>query len=377
MKLIDAMNDKSLKCFSIMLRMNSQEYMMLIADAYSENGAIDGQRKPLTSRTGKRIREAMKSDIKKGTVLPPLVIGCVISNEKFLEFEATYDVDGINDALITEIIAQNSLSIIDGVQRTTALKEILDDAGEDTNDLRVELWITNSCNSLIYRMLVLNTGQISWNLKKQLEVVFNHVKEQIEQTIPITIYVSNDNQRSTGPGTYQVSHLVELYIAFTTRSEDFDLNEKVAEKFATLDVTDLTSKFDHLDLFIKILGELVNIDKTFTDEKIGKRLFGDHYARLGFVIACAREIFGRTGVTKGVPEVIASYDNINLNINEYVKKISKMSNEELKEFTDVETLLEIIAGKRKGELIDFYTRAFLVLVEEQFEIESMEVCWRI
>ena len=39
---------------------------------------------------------------------------------------------------------------------------------EFESKLRIELWVTSKANNLIYRMLVLNTGQISWTLKKQL-----------------------------------------------------------------------------------------------------------------------------------------------------------------------------------------------------------------
>lgn len=189
MKIIDAMYDQRINCFSIMLKMDSKKYMELIDDAYSKTGDIQGQRKPLTSKTGKRIRATMKDDIKKHTVLPPLVIGCVIMNEEFIAFDKKYKDKNIEKNDMEDIMRNYSLSIIDGMQRTTALREILDDDSDFSNELRVELWVTNSTNNLIYRMLVLNTGQISWNLKKQLEVVFNHVKEEIETKIPITQYI--------------------------------------------------------------------------------------------------------------------------------------------------------------------------------------------
>lgn len=64
----------------------------------------------------------------------------------------------------------NELCIIDGMQRTQAML----DAGENflSREIRVELWLSESLNKLIYRMLVLNTGQVPWTMQRQLEVVY-------------------------------------------------------------------------------------------------------------------------------------------------------------------------------------------------------------
>lgn len=159
--------------------------------------------------------------------------------------------------------------------------------------------------------------------------------------------MTTDNTPSHGPGSYQVSHLVELYIAFTTRNENVDLNEKVAEKFATLDITDLTSRFDHLDYYINTLGKLVELDKIFTTEKAGKRIFGDQYARLGFIVACARQIFGRAGVTKDTGKVVDSFNRLIDNVEKFVEALNVKNDLEIKAFADVDTLQEIIKEKRK------------------------------
>ena len=171
-RLIDIMKDERIQCYSIMISMNTTEYLNIIEEAYENNGGIEGQRIPLKNRSAQRIRETMREDIKAGTVLPPIVIGCTM--EKIDIIDNIYN-DGMlleNDEIILDILKTNEISIIDGMQRTTALKEIADKDSSFKSKLRIELWVTNKANNLIYRMLVLNTGQISWTLKKQLEVLF-------------------------------------------------------------------------------------------------------------------------------------------------------------------------------------------------------------
>ncbi len=71
-------------------------------------------------------------------------------------------------------------SIIDGMQRTTALQEAKDSFGENQLNIRVEFWIADKLNSLIYRMLVLNTGQVPWEMARQLETIYSQLLKSIK-----------------------------------------------------------------------------------------------------------------------------------------------------------------------------------------------------
>lgn len=374
MKVIDIIKDNRINCYSVMLRMNAKEYLTLVEKAYENNGGIEGQRVPLKNKTGVRIRQTMVKDIKAGGLLPSLVIGCVTEGQVLKRFEEEREID---EKSIEDIIKSNSISIIDGMQRTTALKEIFDNDGDLVNELRVELWITDLSNSLIYRMLVLNTGQISWSLKKQLEVVFTHIKDEIQDKIKdISLIESNDNKRANEPGVYQVSHLVELYIAFTIRKEKIKLDEEITEKFAKIDFTELTSKFNHLDYYIEILEVLINMDKIFTQEIAGKRIFGDHNARLGFFIAASRSIFGRIGKELDKEVVENNYKTFMDKVNVFIERLKAMTPEEVEEFADVDTLKEITTSlNRKKDIIELYTNAFKVLIEDDFELQKLYSCW--
>src|SRR5206468_10941817 len=63
-----------------------------------------------------------------------------------------------------------NISIIDGMQRSNVYKHNL--YGNENREIRVEYWIASSISNLLYRMLVLNTGQVPWNVRRQIEVVY-------------------------------------------------------------------------------------------------------------------------------------------------------------------------------------------------------------
>ena len=378
-KIIDVMKDKRIDCYSIMLSMDVKQYLDIVEKAYENNGGIEGQRVALTNRSALRIRENMKEDIKKGTVLPPLVIGLTSKNMENINLW----VDKINDGTLYDIdelkniLINNELSIIDGMQRTTALREISREIGSFKLNLRIELWITDSANNLIYRMLVLNTGQISWKLKKQLEVVFSHVKVELKDKIPhLDLIESNEGGRSTVAGKYQVSHLVELYLSFCTRKVDVNIGEQVAEEFAKQDIIEKSYNGDNLKYFTNIIKHLIDLDEIFS--VTSKRLFGDQNARVGFIVSVATKIFGRPG-SKNKNDIVERYDNINNQLTEFIKELKKMDDSEIEEFCQIEILKEIIIAYPKKEYSLYYKKAFDVLIEEEFlidNIEDMNICWQ-
>ena len=381
-KILDVMRDQRINCTSIMLKMKVSDYLEMIIPSYFENGGIEGQRAPLKTKTAIRIRENMKRDIEQGAVLPPLVIGCLVSDLKDL----TSIIDGLDESTgsysslkekIIQYLQSKDLSIIDGMQRTTALREIYTNNSQLNLYIRIELWITDTINNLIYRMLVLNTGQISWELKKQLEVVFAHVIKKIEGEITdIELLDSNRRRRSVKPQQYQASHIVELYICFSTRKYDVNLNEKVAEEFAKQDIIEKSYSGHHIEQFTNIFKHLVTLDCIFsTENDLPRRLFGDQYSRIGFMVAMATDIYGRPSKGKSDVEIEKRYTTIRENLDQYIEKLKLLDSEQLLQFVDYETLNELSTGIRIKELPEFYKKAFNVLIETNFQVDSMEECW--
>ena len=164
-KTLDAtiLRDGRVECWSLLIGMSVGDYLALVDGAYQKRGGLKGQREPLKTTTGRRIRSRMVEDIKRGAVLPPVVIGVMVHDdlERFAKLSAAQIVERITTDWV------NAISIIDGMQRTTALLDATEATPEvKEHTVRVECWLARNTESLIYRMLVLNTGQVPWNIKR-------------------------------------------------------------------------------------------------------------------------------------------------------------------------------------------------------------------
>ena len=262
MDFLHAQKDDRVDCFSILATMNVKEYLDFVEVAYEKKGGIAGQRAPLKTKTAQLIRERMVSDLKNGAILPPVVLGVLISPGGFDRFESNA-LSAFED-LQGSIRPERHVTIIDGMQRTTALKEAFSDEMRDLV-IRVEFWIAKSTNSLIYRMLVLNTGQVPWTLNRQIDIIFQQLKSELEDRIDgIALFDTDDSSRRRNPGEYQSSQFIELYILFGLRKNKINLQDQIADEFARLDFIQSASKKDYSDLFFNFTEVFVDYDQAIS-----------------------------------------------------------------------------------------------------------------
>lgn len=382
------MYDDKFGCLSIIVNMSIADYMSLIKDAYDNNGGITGQRSALTTKSAKKIREQMVDDFKQGAVLPAIVLGIVDSNYSIEDKTTTTEfLDYVKK------INSSSISIIDGMQRTTAMKEAsLSNEQQSSRQIRVEFWIVKNMNDLIYRMLILNTAQVPWNLRRQMEVVFGPMKQIIAEKIPhLNLVDIEDSQRRSIPGQFQSHRIIELFHVFSARSEKFDTKEVLSENYQRLDMIESMAKEDIFATFIDILKEVVDFDiniskcqnsNTQTENRFkeGKDIFTSQPALVGLVTILSQKIYGRPGNDYDIDRVINNKNDILNNFKSFNDRIKTKSAQEICDFLELEDLNERLS-KMKGSKVGDYEReyfrsAFQVLIEEKFDIKSMSVCWR-
>jgi hypothetical protein len=307
---MDWLFDQRTRCWSLLTTMSIRDYLELVAEAHQTQGALSGQRDTLTTTTAKRIRARMVSDLKQGAVLPPLVIGAVVDGEKYdslpLERATT----------VQEVLSQDdrsTLSIIDGMQRTAALLEAVSEEPSVTDRcVRVEFWLTNAVRAMIYRMLVLNTGQVPWTMNRQLTVVFAPLLQEIRANVPELDKVSTpDNPgRRVGAAQYSSDSIVELYIAFSLRKTAVDTKEAVSDEFSRLDFVENLSDERFQPQFYGALSLLARLDKAFSAYEggaqgrfaKGRGVFDSQPARIGFMVAVATAVLGRPGTHRDPDE---------------------------------------------------------------------------
>lgn len=393
----ELLHDTRVNCASFMTSMTVQEYIDLVNEAYKDRGGIAGQREPLKTTSAKRIRKRMVEDLLAGAVLPPVVIGKVVDNLANLD-----TADALKAAISNEVKGQ--LSIIDGMQRTTALLEAFAESEEVIKDcfLRVEFWVAEETESLIYRMLVLNTGQVPWNLSRQLQVVYAPLVAEMKEKITFdrVLEIQGPNpERRTKAGQYRPDDLAELFIAFGLRKTDVDTKETLADEFSRLDMAEALSSHLYKEFFYPTVQMMVDLDGAISrlddqlnqpngdDETDGKQLVGRNVfdskpARIGFVVAVAIAVMGRIGMEKdkdqhAMEERIAAIKD---GLAQLTDKLAKLNADGMNDFLKLGVLQQRLYGTKRSAVgryeRAFFEDAFKILIEESFDIPTLETCWR-
>ncbi|MDX5998684.1 hypothetical protein HRJ35_21215 [Shewanella oneidensis MR-1] len=374
------LEDKKSNCLSILETLTVDKYLSLIDEAYRNKGGINGQRMPLKTKTAQKIRSRMVDDISLGAILPPMVVGLIVT-------QAEYERLSSGEEKITNLINHN-ISLIDGMQRTTAIKESLEKNREIINSkVRVEFWISHSMNSLIYRMLVLNTGQVPWDIKRQLDTIYEPIAQKLKDDMPtLDLRVLDDPKKRTSSSQYQSSKLIEYYLCFTTRKVDVDLKDKVSEDFARLDTIAAASESQSLDIFSLVIKRMLEIDDEISRLKdissgrfkSGKDLFTSIPVGAGFVSAAAEYIYGVKGLDCNEINVSDNLTDFDGRLVNFVAKLKEMDDSQLEEFLEFDLLNEKLSVKSSkiGTFErEFFYKSFEALFKYSDQMPNFQVCW--
>lgn len=396
MKYLDTQFDERSVCYSILTEQSLSDYMRLIEKAYDEQGMISGQRDKLGSTSAIRIRKRMVEDFEKKAVFPPVVIGLVVDDEKFSKIKELKNDEGL-ESLLTDL-PEDSYSIIDGMQRTTVYKESFNKSKD--RKIRVEFWVTTKTESLTYRMLVLNTGQVPWNLRRQIEVVYAPLIKEIERSIKqgykdiseiISLFRIDDKQARLKSGQFHADDVIEMYLSFGLRKEKIDTASVLAEDFTRLDLIEAMANENFLNDFIFVFANVCRLDLTFEDSiktpidtgkvNIGRHIFDSMPAKIGITVACSQLIYGRVGTTKSREEQEKTISKISNSVSKLIVEIKKLKSEEEKQhFFCLSILNERIKTAPTNRIGDwqraFYLEAFKLLLSDEFDNKSLESCWR-
>lgn len=393
LKYLDYLRDDRVDCFSVLVTIKISDYLDLVQSVYQKRGGIEGQRSPLKTKSAQRIRKRLIDDLSRGTVIPPVVVGVRLEEKSFVDFQK--DIPRQTVSIFDGIDREEQISIIDGMQRTTALFEAIRKPKFDKEKLiRLELWIAKSTNSLIYRMLVLNSGQIPWNIGKQLEVVFQQLRKELMVNVKgLELFESEDKNRRSKAGQYQAKEFIELFILFGTRRVSVDVQEQLAEEFARLDIIETSGNDDFMTVFYGISKLLVDLDTAFcklaTVEsdfelqrfKSGKTIFASQPARAGFMVAASQEVFGIPGVDFTADEQLERFGKLKKGVAAFIKKLEGKDETALFAALDLPTLdeqLDVKSGKVGTYEREFFFRAFKTffdLAESKSFVELTPI-WR-
>ena len=382
--------DRRSECLSILTTMTLREYKEIVFESFSQGGNLDGQRSVIRrSSVASKIRKRMNDDFVAGAIFPHVVIGVLMSPKEFWAIQD--NIEGFSP----EKYDSNSISVIDGMQRSNIY--FSNYAGNEEREIRVEFWVSDKTVKLLYRMLVLNTGQVPWNTRRQIEVIFASLsKAIIERTVTkneelehhLEIISVDDGKRRTQACKYHKSTMIELYLGFNTRKVKVDVGDELADEFQRFDMMESIEKDYNFDLFVDAFSYLCKMDLAFSSSvssadngqfKEGKDIFGSIPACLGFIVACAEYVMGKIPVERTEQAKKEKSEKLAKQID---KAIELIKNNQDKDFLVLGSLNDVIEQLPKNRIGDEMRSTFkqifseLLKYDELDEITSMEAFWR-
>lgn len=250
--------DNRINAKNYLIEIEIKDYLELAKKIFEKN---EYQRRRVKS--SKTIYSLLKDDLKKGCLIPPIVLAS--NNEDVIGEEIT------DEKLKAEIEKGNFL-ILDGLQRTFTLidleKELISNKDnellETTHKKKIRLEIYFGINRLgvLYRMLTLNTGQTPVSLRHQIEILYlDFLQTPIGE---IKLQREVDEEKPINLGEYSFRDVVEGFNSYLERNElpldrlDLLENIKGLEKLSRENQeTDLFKEYiETFHKFIKKIKEL-------------------------------------------------------------------------------------------------------------------------
>lgn len=384
--ILNIIHDNRVNGLSISATTTVAEYLEWF-NRFGMDNKLDEQRPVMKTRSANMIRKRLVEDLKAGAVIPPIVMGIALDTE-LKEVTPENAIQIINEHI-------SEATVIDGMQRTEALKEAFEGNHMiSSNSLRIDIWITRDAISLIYRMLVLNTGQTPWDVKRQLEVIHKPLIDECRNRIQgIVINVKNDNKRRTKAGVYQASSIVELFLAFSSRKELVNTSDKLADDFTRLDVTEMASIPENAHIFYECIKMLYQFDVALSryagnqDDKVdgdkfydGMDIFTNMPAKIGFIVALAQLIMGRAGTERSKEIKEAALEKISSKFKNILDKIKGLTDDALVDFISIPVLNEAVRSlsikKIGNEQRKFFLAGFEAMFKCEDDFQDMNIVWR-
>lgn len=254
MKLLGSpIKDGRIGCYNYLLEMTIQEYFDISQNVLKNN---EYQRRRVKSSS--TIYSLLKDDLKQGCIMPPIVLALT-------EFKSLKEV-------ITIDLLKDKVIILDGLQRSYTIRDIIKEAENNGNleivknyPIRVELYAGINKFGILYRMLTYNTGQTQMSTRHQIEIIYSdYIGEQKDG---ITFLKEVDNANPHQLGEYKFRDIVDGFTSYLER--DYLSLERIDILNSIKSLQELTkedSKSEIFDAFVICYHSLV----TLLNEQAGK-----------------------------------------------------------------------------------------------------------
>ncbi|MBM6499263.1 hypothetical protein [Flavobacterium macrobrachii] len=182
----------------------------------------------------------LKSDFKNGALLPGITLAVEFTQvDKYLELIEKDEFDEITSMLNNK----EEIYILDGLQRTYIINDINEEKEpiNENQKLLLELWFEKEINHLIYRLIVLNSGQKPMSMRHQVELLFMTLKNSLTKDIDgLELYLEKDGQIRSKARKFAFDRIVNAYYSFLTKSPETDRDNLVVKKLNEDDILSST-----------------------------------------------------------------------------------------------------------------------------------------
>lgn len=275
MKVASQLHDSRINAKNVLLDITIAEYEVLVRGVLRNN---EFQRKRV--RSSKTVYSLLRSDLLIGCVIPPIVLA--LNSE-------IGDTDFSSNEELEDAIRNNSgsLVILDGLQRTHTIIDLLEDLRREGNDdqlhrveqskIRVEVYVGLNRLGILYRMLTLNTGQTPMSLRQQIEILY---LDYVDTTVNgVELIREVDGRTATRINQFNFKDVVEGFNAYLDRDELPIDKANILENINSLEK--LSKENKSTELFEKYLEALSHLITRVAELCEGAEVSSDFVERNG------------------------------------------------------------------------------------------------
>lgn len=267
----DLKEDKKVMAKCILIDIKIAEYIELIKENLEE---LEIQRGKIISRK-REVYRRLTEDLKEGTIMPPISLTLSKKTEVHNKIKNIVEIKEMQKE-INKKIRKGDLFILDGVQRTHCILNVIEDLKNVEPDklenfrnqrIRTELWFNMTYTALLYKMLVLNTGQVKMSMKHQIEILNIPLREKIseiasQKEISIKFSTYKTHKKIDKLYAYKFSDIVEAFTSFVTKDPIVDKTNEVVKELERMRFVEehsnpeTLSKEEEINEFTEILIEV-------------------------------------------------------------------------------------------------------------------------
>lgn len=252
---MNCIHDSRIEADNYSLVMTIGDYYDLVKDCLNDN---EYQRKRV--RNSSSFYSLLKKDLIKGCIMPPIVLA--LCEQLPSNCDISHELKNY----------RNKLKILDGLQRSYTIKEIVKEYNGAlwsndnplNNQIRVEVYVGIDKLGILYRMLTLNAGQTPMTARHQIEIIYSEYKESCD--IPgVRFLTETEGGIPSSIGQYRFRDVVEGFTSFlqkdylTLDRKEILENARDLERIASF-ASDKNLFYNFVDIYHHFVSKLYSID---------------------------------------------------------------------------------------------------------------------